>query len=93
MIFKDEIKELEETILENKKEITRLKIMARKYGKEPPLKTVLMFDVKFGSKTYTYCALRVSPGWFLTGRNAGALSWESLVTDYLIKAKNVRQLN
>jgi hypothetical protein len=52
----------------------------------------ILFKFKYpNTKTiYTYVAVKVSKNrWFLTGKNPSAITFEALVTEYLIKAEEV----
>lgn len=77
------------TILEN--EIARLQAELHRITnlpKEPALYSVVIFSKNFGGPIdYTYAALRTEKGWFLTGKEVAAKTWEQLL-DFIIETEN-----
>ncbi len=48
--------------------------------KEPHLGAVILFSKSFGGRiAYDYAALRTTKGWFLTGKDSAAKTWEQLL--------------
>lgn len=53
---------------------------ATRYGPEPAVGTVVTFTRRYGMgwKRYEFAALRLEPGWYLTGSETGTKTWNEL---------------
>jgi hypothetical protein len=53
--------------------------------------TVLLFDYKYNSasRAYTFVALKVAGGWYLTSKFTDRMTWDELVEKYLSKAEDI----
>lgn len=65
--------------------LAELEIRRERFGAEPAVGTTIVFVKAFdkpsplnGRTRYPYAALRTETGWYLTGRETGAKSWDEL---------------
>jgi hypothetical protein len=73
-------------------ELEQAKRRAAWFGAEPPVGSVIKFSKRYpgSGRRYDYAAIRVDPGWFLTGQETGTFTWPALCN--FIGAGNAFQL-